>query len=423
VRRLALFVRAVTLDLSSGIEEEGWLIGVEQWAEIRRLVLVEKVSQRETARRLGIARETVLRAVMSPTPPSYSRRPGVASKLDRFKGWVCAQLAAEPSVTSQRLREMAVELGYEGGRSIFDAFVREQRLWLAPARTFQWTIYRPAELAQCDLWEPREQVPVGWGQRRRGYVVRTQLCWSRCFAGTLVFSKEAPGILAGLARNLQRMGVRPQKLVWDREAAIAGRGKPTEAFLGFCGQLGVGWIILDARDPQAKGQFERQHDYLEKNFEPRRSFANHLDFQDQLDAWSEKANGRQHRTIRAVPADRLAEERRLSALGDASADTDRRWVLRVPQQPLLGVDRNDYSVDPAFAGRRVEVRVSQRQITATVLDTGELACRHARVFAGHETIIDPAHQDELERLRQRRRQRADVLVEQRPLAVYDALIA
>ena len=399
------------------------MIGVEQWAEIRRLVLVEKVSQRETARRLGIARDTVLRAVMSPVPPAYSPRPEVSSKLDPFKDWICEQLDDEPSVPSQRLREMAVEIGYDGGRSIFDAFVREQRPRFAPKRTFQRTVYRPGELAQCDLWEPREHVPVGWGQTRRGWVVTTQLCWSRAFAGTLIFSKEAPDILAGLARNLRRLGVRPKKLVWDRESAIAGRGRPTEPFLAFCGQLGVGWIILDVADPQAKGQLERQHDYLEKNFEPRRRFANHLDFQDQLDAWSVKANGRQHRTIRAVPADRLAYEQQLAPLGEVTVDTDKRWVLRVPQQPLVRVDRNDYSVDPRFAGRRVEMRVSQSVVAATVLDTGELACRHARVFAGHQTIIDPAHHDELERLRQRRRDRTDVEVEQRSLAVYDALIA
>lgn len=399
------------------------MIGVEQWAEIRRLVLVEKVSQRETARRLGIARDTVLRAVMSPTPPSYSPRPQVASKLDPFRDWICEQLDAEPSVASQRLREMAVELGYEGGRSIFDTFVREQRPRFAPKRTFQRTVYRPAELAQCDLWEPREHVPVGWGQTRRGWVVTTQLCWSRAFAGTLVFSKEAPDILAGLARNLDRLGVRPEKLVWDRESAIAGRGRPTEAFLAFCGQLSVGWIILDVGDPEAKGQLERQHDYLEKNFEPRRQFVNHLDFQDQLDGWAVKANGRQHRTIRQVPADRLKHERQLRPLGEVSVDTDKRSVIRVPQQPLVRVDRNDYSVDPQFAGRRVEIRVTQAEVTATVLDTGELAARHARVFAGHQTIIDPAHQNELERLRQRRRDRTDVEVEQRSLAVYDQLIA
>ena len=38
-------------------------------------------------------------------------------------------------------------------------------------------------------------------------------------------------------------------------------------------------------------------------------------------------------------------------------DCDRRQVVRVPQQPYLRLDRNDYSIDPAFAGHRVEVRV------------------------------------------------------------------
>lgn len=251
-------------------------------------------------------------------------------------------------------------------------------------RTFQRTIYRSAELIQCDLWEPSEHVPVGYGQTRRGWVVTTQSCWSRAFAGTLVFSKEAPDILAGLARSISRLGVRPEKLVWDRESAIAGRGKPSSPFLSFCGQLEVGWIILDAGDAQAKGQLERQHRFLRSNFEPRRFFANHLDFQDQLDRWAEKVNGRVHRTIRGIPAERLAKERQQRPLGEVRVETDRRWVARVPQRPLIRIDRNDYSIDPVFAGRRVEVRVSQREITATVLDSGELAAQHSRIFAGFQ---------------------------------------
>jgi hypothetical protein len=150
---------------------------------------------------------------------------------------------------------------------------------------------------------------------------------------------------------------------------------------------------------------------------------NHHDFQDQLDSWSEKANARQHRTTRAVPAERLGYERELSPLGDVVLDTDKRRVLRVPAQPLIRVDRNDYSVDPQFVGRRVEIRISQNEITATVLNTGELAASHRRVFAGAQTIIDPAHQDRLEVQRQRRRSRDDVVVEQRSLDVYDQLIA
>ncbi|MEO6857509.1 MAG: IS21 family transposase [Solirubrobacteraceae bacterium] len=395
---------------------------MEIWAEVRRMRRVEGLSARKISERTGLARDTVAKLLAADAPPKYSRA-SAGSILDPLKPWICDQLKQDATVSSQRLREDAEELGYAGGRTIFDEYVREVRPRFSEARTFQRTVYRPAELMQCDLWEPREHVPVGWGQTRRGYVVTTQSCWSRAFAGTLVFSKEAPDILAGLGRNLARLGVRCEKLVWDRESAIAGRGKPSDAFLAFCGQLEVGWIILAARDPQAKGQLERQHDYLERNFEPRRSFANHLDFQQQLDAWSEKANARQHRTIRAVPAERLAEERSRSPLGDIDVDTDRRTVVRVPQQPLIRVDRNDYSIDPRFAGRRVEVRVSQTEITATVLDTGEIAAWHGRVIAGHQTIVDPKHQDELEAQRERRRdRREDVEVEQRSPAVYDELI-
>lgn len=398
------------------------MVGVEQWAEVRRMKRVEGLSAREISRRTGLARDTVSRLLAAQAPPRYSRAPA-GSILDPFKDWICEQLWADPKVPSQRLRELAGEIGYEGGKTVFDAYVREVRPRFLVRRTFQRTIYRPAELIQCDLWEPSRHVPVGYGQVRRGWVVTCQSCWSRAFAGTLIFSKEAPDILAGLARNLQRLGVRAEKLVWDRESAIAGRGKPSESFLAFCGQLEVGWIVLDAGDAQAKGQLERQHRFLRSNFEPRRSFANHLDFQEQLDRWAEKANARAHRTIRGVPAERLKQERQQRPLGEVTVETDRRWVARVPQQPLIRIDRNDYSIDPVFAGRRVEVRVSQREITATVLETGEPAARHTRVFAGGLTIVAAAHQSQLELQRQRRRHRHQVDVEQRPLSVYDALIA
>jgi hypothetical protein len=276
---------------------------------------------------------------------------------------------------------------------------------------------------QCDLWEPRAPIPVGHGQTRRGWVVTTELCWSRVIAGTLIFSKEAPDILWALGRSLSRIGTLPEKFVWDREGAIAPLGRPTDAFAAFCGQLGVGWVILDAGDAQAKGLLERSHRFMRPNFEPGRRFANPIDFQLQLDTWCDRVNGRVHRSVRAVPAERLvAEQARMRPLPAQLPDGDRRTVVRVPAQPFVRVDRNDYSIDPAFAGRRVELRVSQTELIAIVLDTGELACRHRRRFAGGLTLVDPAHQSELERQRVRRRGRHDVEVEVRPLARYDELI-
>jgi hypothetical protein len=383
---------------------------------------VERLSIREIGRRTGLHRRTIRRALASDEPPRY-RRPSTPSKLDSFKPWIEEQLQADPRISSQRLRELAGELGYEGGKTIFDDYVREVRPRFLVRRTFQRTVYRPGELVQCDLWEPREPVPVGHGQTRRGWVVTAELCWSRVVAGALIFSKEAPDILWGVARCVERFGALPEKLVWDREAAIAGGGRPTDEFAAFCGQLGVGWVILDAGDAQAKGALERSHRFMRSNFLPGRRFANPADFQLQLDGWCDRVNRRVHRTIRAVPAARLrAEHERMRSLPVWLPDTDRRLVVRVPQQPYVRVDRNDYSIDPRFAGRRVEVRVSQERVVAAVLDTGELACRHRRSFAGGLTFTDPAHQSELELQRERRRQRHEVEVEIRPLSRYDQLI-
>jgi transposase len=399
------------------------VVGVEQWAEIRRMHRVERLSVREIHRRTRLHRKTIRRALASDRPPVYRRAPA-GSKLDPFKGWIEEQLRADPRIPSQRLRELARELGYEGGKTIFDDWVREVRPRYLRPRTYQRTVYRPGELCQFDLWEPREPVPVGRGQRRRGWVVTAELCWSRAVAGALIFSKQWPDIAWGMRRCLGRLGGLAEKLVWDREGAIhAGGGRPTAEFAAFCGQLGVGWIILDPGDAEAKGVLERSHRFLRTNFEPGRRFANEMDFQDQLDAWGEAANARTHRTLRAVPLERLAAEReRMQPLPTRLPDVDRRFVIRVAQQPYLRFDRNDYSLDPQLAGRRVEVRVCQREITALALDTGELACRHRRVFAGGLTLTDPAHQGELERLRGQRRRAREPEVELRPLARYDQLI-
>ena len=95
-------------------------------------------------------------------------------------------------------------------------------------------------------------------------------------------------------------------------------------------------------------------------------------------------------------------------------------MIRVPPDPHLRFDTNDYSLDPNLVGRRVEVRVSQREITAVALDTDELACRHERSFAKHRTLTALEH---ARTLRQRRGQPEEIVVEQRPLSVYDELMA
>ena len=398
------------------------MVSVERWAEIRRMHRVERLSIREIARRTGLHRKTIRRALASPEPPRYRRAPK-PSKLDPYRGEIARLLNAHDGITNTRIRELIEEDGYDGAKTILDDYLRELRPIICPARTHQRTIYRPGELCQFDLWEPKGEIPVGHGQTRRGFFVTAELGYSRALAGSLVFSKTAPDILWGMGRCLRRLGALPTTAVWDREGAIAPKGNPTEPFLAFCGELSLGWLILEAADPQSKGALERSHRFMRTNFESARLFANERDCQLKFDAWADRVNARKHRGTRVVVAERLAQELTVMApLPEHMPRVHHRLTTRVPQQPYLRWDTNDYSIDPRFAGRRVELRIGQRELVAVALDTGEVAARHRRSFAKHLTLTDPAHQRELERLRAVRRRGPDVDVEVRPLARYDRLI-
>jgi transposase len=396
------------------------VLDVERWAELRREHFVRGVGIKELARRYGIDRNTVRRAVRSQEPPRY-RRAASASKLDPFKDEIHELLRQDPRLSGVRVRELIEPLGFAGGKTIVDDYLREVRPLFLKPRTFQRTVYRPGEVCQFDLWHTSNPVPVGHGQSRQGFVVVAALGYSRAGAGALIFSRQAGDVLWGMARCLWSLGAVPELLVWDREGCLhAGGGRPSDSYAAFCGQLRTGWLFCEPADPQAKGVVERLQGYMETNFEPGRRFANHLDYQLQLDAWFEKANARTHKTLRCRPVDRLAEEHEaMTSLPAQELDLDERLVVRVPADPHVRIDTNDYSLDPAMAGRRVEVRVSQREIIATCLDTGELAARHERSFAKHRTVTALEH---ARKLRHREPER-ELEVQVRPLSVYDALSA
>ncbi len=399
------------------------MLDVEQWAEIRRMHEVEGLSIREIARRSGRDRNTVRAALRSEKPPRYRRAPQ-PSKLDPFKDEIQRLLEDDATLPGKRIREEIEADGYRGGKSILDDYLRGVRLRFKAPRTYQRTSYRPGEICQFDVWRPAREIPVGHGQTRPGYVVTCALGWSRAAASSLVFSKQGHDLRFGISRCLTFLGAMPKTIVWDREGALhAGGGRPTEEFAAFCGALPVGWHFCEARDPQAKGIIERHQGFIETNFEPGRHFASPEHFQAELDAWEERVGGRLLKTIRARPAERLAKEReRMRPLPDQMPDTECRFVIRVPSQPYLRFDTNDYSLDPRLAGRRVEARIGQRHLAAVALDSGEVVASHRRSFAKGLTFTDPAHQVALDQLRGDRRRGPEVEVELRPLKRYDALI-
>ena len=310
------------------------MLDVELWAELRREHFVGGVSIKKLVRQTGLSRNTIRKALRADEAPAYRREPA-GSMVDPLKDEIHALLKDDPGLSGVRVHEELERLGFAGGITIVNDYVREVRPYYLPPRTFQRTVYRPGEICQWDLWQPSREIPVEHGQTRVGYVVIAALGYSRVGSGALIFSKEAVDILWGMARCLRFFGAVPKTLVWDREGAMhAGGGRPSKELAGFCGLLRCGWHLCERGDCQAKGVVERLQGYAETNFERGRSFANPLDFQLQLDAWFEKANARTHRTLRCRPIDRLADDvQAMIPAPECWPESDRRWVMRVPVDP------------------------------------------------------------------------------------------
>jgi transposase len=203
------------------------VVGVEQWAELRREHFVRGVSIKELVRRTGLSRNTIRVALRAPAAPKYERVPA-GSKLDVFKGEIHVLLGREPQLTGERVRELIAPLGFVGGKTIVDDYLREVRPLFVTPRTYQRTIYRPGEICQFDVWEPKLEIPVGHGQTRKGYVVVACLGYSRAGAGAVMFSKQTPDLLFGIRRCLWSLGALPQTLVWDRQAGAARHSGPPD---------------------------------------------------------------------------------------------------------------------------------------------------------------------------------------------------
>jgi len=397
---------------------------VEDWAEIRRLHRAEGMAIRAIARRLGISRNTVKKALASHEPPRYVRV-AAGSVVDGVEPQIRALLAEFPDMPTSVIME---RVGWARGKTVFFERVAALRPLFRPVDPASRTEYQPGELAQCDLWFPPVDVPLGFGQAGRPPVLVMVSGYSRVITAVMIPSRSAADLLAGHWRLISGWGRVPKALVWDNEGAVGswrgGRPVLTDAMNAFRGTLGIRVIQCRPADPEAKGLVERANGYLETSFLPGRSFDGPADFNAQLAAWLVRANQRQHRRLGCRPADRWeADKAAMLALPPVAPVTGWRLAARLPRDHYVRLDANDYSVHPSAVGRRVEITAGLEEVVVTC-GSAEVA-RHARCWASGQSITDPAHATAAAQLRRARRAGAvpaiATAVEQRSLADYDRL--
>ena len=88
----------------------------------------------------------------------------------------------------------------------------------------------------------------------------------------------------------------------------------------------------------------------------------------------------------------------------------------------MRVDTNDYSVNPRFVGRRIDVRVTLDEVIVTC-DGTEVA-RHRRCLAQHQCLLAPEHARILQAMRAEQQvvDAFSAVVQERDLGDYDRIL-
>lgn len=410
------------------------MITLDEWAEIRRLHRSEDLGIKAIARKLGISKNTVRRALRADEVPRYQREPK-GSIADAAGPAIREQLALCATMPATVIAE---RIGWDRSITVLREKVAQLRPLYLPADPVSRTAYEPGERVQDDFWFPPVELPLGHGKVAAGKEVPPVLVmasgYSRWMLGLMIPSRHAEDLVLGTWRLLCQLGGVPKQLVWDNEGGVGkfrGRGRPpalSRQFAEFRGLLGTEIVVLPPREPEHKGIVERNNDYLETSFLPGRSFASPADFNAQLGEWMALANSRFKRVLGCAPADRIEADRAAMAPLPPIAESALGWHnrIRLPRDHYVRVDTCDYSADPAVIGRMVDVRADLEQVTVTC--EGRLVACHDRSWVAHQTVTDPAHKAAADVMRaERLRARlagppAAVEVEQRDLSRYDVLL-
>jgi transposase len=417
----------------------------EVWLKARTLAQ-EGYSKSAIARELGLNRRTVRSLLERTDPPAYPSKPKLIrpSRLDPFKDYLRVRLA-DGVTNAVRLKRELQARGYQGGISVLREFLLPLRLE-RQREAFQRFETMPGEQAQAD-WS-YFSVPDERGLKHCFYCFVLVLGYSRCLYAEFVPAMDILNLLRCHVHAFDYFGGIPRTILYDNlKQVVIERDNVTlkhhfqPRFLDFARYYAFRPLVCWPNRPQTKGKVENSIRYIRISFAQGLRFAGLTRANTELRTWlDEVANQRTHAETRAVPFERLKQERaQLLPLSLLPYDTARVESRHVGKDCFLSYGGNRYSVPFHYVDKSVTIR-DHEDGRLLIYDRDELIAEHRRNPGRGQRIVNPAHtqgitrpglasQNQWRYHREKLTRVGDIMLEvlaplvtQRPLASYEELL-
>ena len=340
------------------------MLDTEQINDLHRLYWSERWSIRKIERHLKMGWRTIRKYLKAPSQgPALRSR---SSKLDSFKGNIAEWLEKDPLVTAAVIEQRLRPLGYTGGASILQEYVRKMRPQPALRRAF----VRMEPVAG-------ERFEVDWGHfgaltysgdTRKLYAFALVDAHSRMMYVEFTHCQGFETFARCHIHAFTELGGVARQIAYDNLATAVAEhdGRLVRflpRFLSFAREYNFFPHACNPASGWEKGKVERAIGYLRQNFWPLREFTDLHDVNRQVRQWlSEVANQRLHRETRERPLDRFKPEA-LRPLPIIPYDYRDSTEALVHKDLRLSFDGNRYCVPHRYVGRRLIIKADSGAVT------------------------------------------------------------
>ncbi len=371
---------------------------MEQWAEIRRKVLVEGASKRSILRDYSLGRETLDKILANAEPPGYRLRvPRPKPVLGRFLGVIDEILEQDKTAppkqrhTARRIFErLRDEHGYAGGITVVKEAVAASKLH--SKEVFVPLSHPPGE-AQFDFGEAT--VVIGGEECKAALSVMT-LPYSDAYH-VVAFPHECTETFqAGHQASFSFFGGVPTRISYDNTSIAVKKIVGTEReltteFLRLESHFLYDHHFCRVGRGNEKGHVETHVGYSRRNLMvPVPNCASWHAFNEYLTAACYADLFRRVRGKPDTKAERLAVDlAAMHALPTETFEARRVEQCKANSLSLVRFHRNDYSVPTAFAHHEVTA-VGGVDVVRLVVGS-EVVAAHPRSWKKETVTFDPVH--------------------------------